>query len=365
MLALFPLVRQRRKADANGANQSSVKTKVNSFLLFKEPDVIFILVANGLVYGLTVGIQASSSLLFQTAYPSLSLSEIGLCFLPLGVGCLISTLVTGKFLDRRYKKDRRAWEIRKKREREEAGEKVDAPWSEDDELTFPIERARLKLGAFYTFCVCAVSIGYGWVLDRQGPLAVALVLQFIGMWHVVSLTHLSLTWIAAGYVIIGQMNAFQTLLIDLFPKAGSSATAIVSLQSGCLADSADPSGLTEQLRSLSHRRRGRIRHRPHLESAGDRVDIRPAQWHLPAYYPRVHDYRDSIWAEMEGTSLEANKINDIKPSLAISPLYIYRMLAASRWARYVIPRRTIHTNWPPRIWLSIENANSDLIIVNS
>lgn len=212
LLPLFPLVRRQRKAppaDPNRASQPPEKTKVNPFLLFKEPDVIFILVANGLVYGIVVGIQASSSLLFQRAYPQLSLSEIGLCFLPLGAGCLISSLVTGKFLDWQYKRDRRSWEIRKKREREEAGEKIDAPWSEYDELTFPIERARLKLGTFYTFCVCAVNIGYGWVLDRYGPLAVTLILQFI-----------------AGFVIIGQMNAFQTLLIDLFPKAGSSATAI-------------------------------------------------------------------------------------------------------------------------------------------
>ncbi|KAG8934506.1 hypothetical protein FRC01_002238 [Tulasnella sp. 417] len=209
ILPLFPLIRRQRKASPADPSEASKKTKINPFLLFKEPDVIFILVANGLVYGLVVGIQASSSLLLQTAYPYLSLYEIGLCFLPLGAGCLISSLVTGKLLDWQYKRDRRLWEIRKKREREEAGEKVDSPWSEEDELTFPIERARLKLGTFYTVSVCVVSIGYGWVLDRYGPLPVALILQFID-----------------GYVIIGQMNAFQTLLIDLFPKAGSSATAI-------------------------------------------------------------------------------------------------------------------------------------------
>ncbi|KAG8960376.1 hypothetical protein FRC05_006960 [Tulasnella sp. 425] len=184
VLPLFPLVRRQKKPsslNASDAHQRPETTKVNPFLLFKEPDVIFILAANGLVYGLVVGIQASSSLLFQRAYPSLSLSEIGLCFLPLGVGCLISSLVTGKFLDWQYKRDRRSWETRKKRERQEAGEKVDAPWSKEDELTFPIERSRLKLGTYYTICVCAVTIGYGWVLDKYGPLAVALVLQFIGM----------------------------------------------------------------------------------------------------------------------------------------------------------------------------------------
>ncbi|KAG8927414.1 hypothetical protein FRC00_002113 [Tulasnella sp. 408] len=254
VLPLFPLVRQRRKADQNGAHQPLVKTKVNPFLLFKEPDVIFILVANGLVYGLTVGIQASSSLLFQTAYPSLTLSEIGLC----------------KFLDRQYKRDRRQWETRKKQEREEAGERVDAPWSEDDELTFPIERARLKLGAFYTFCVCAVSIGYGWVLDRHGPLAVALILQFI-----------------AGYVIIGQMNAFQTLLIDLFPKAGSSATAINNCVR-CLIGAVVASVIDLILKALGTGW-------TYVLLSGLCLLITPA-----------------FTVIMEGTSLEANEINFVK-----------------------------------------------------
>ncbi|KAG9009630.1 hypothetical protein FRB90_008258 [Tulasnella sp. 427] len=182
LVPLFPLVR-RRKASTSAStpvSQNIQKARVNPFLLFKEPDVIFILIANGIVYGLFVGIQASSSLLLQMAYPSLTLFEIGLCFLPLGGGCLISSLLTGKFLDWQYKKDRRSWEARKKREREEAGEDIDAPWSKEDELTFPIERSRLKLGTFFTFSVCAVSIGNGWVLDKHGPLAVTLILQFIG-----------------------------------------------------------------------------------------------------------------------------------------------------------------------------------------
>jgi len=52
-------------------------------------------------------------------------------------------------------------------------------------------------------------VGYGWTLQKRVQLAVPLVFQFI-----------------AGWAFIGQMNAVSTLLVDIFPKAGASSTAI-------------------------------------------------------------------------------------------------------------------------------------------
>ncbi|KAG8948666.1 hypothetical protein FRC04_009432 [Tulasnella sp. 424] len=195
----------------------------NPFLLFLEPDIIFMLLSTALTYGLFVTIQSTTSLLFQQAYSS-SEMEVGLYFLPMGVGCLLSSVVTGKQLDWEYKRCRRQWEEKRRARWEEderhvgASEKqVDGglespsfpPPSKEEELTFHVEKARLRWSFVYTGLTIASCIGYGWALDQRVHMAVPLVIQFL-----------------FGWVVVGQMNSFQTLLIDVFPKQGSSTTAI-------------------------------------------------------------------------------------------------------------------------------------------
>jgi len=168
------------------------------------------LVANGLVYGLFVGVQASSSLLFQSSYPFLTQSDIGLCFLPLGLGAIVSSFWVGKLIDYQYKKERTAWEQQKRQSRVDAGqEKSDAPFSAEEECEFPIEHARLTWAMRSTAVLVAFTVGFGWALEKKVSLAVPLIFSFI-----------------QGFTVIVQMNAFQTLLIDAFPKQGSSTTAI-------------------------------------------------------------------------------------------------------------------------------------------
>lgn len=149
---------------------------MNPFLFFREPDVIFMLLANGLVYALFVSMQSTTSLLLQRAYPFLTETDIGLCFLPMGAGCLGSTLVTGRLLDWQYKKDRAAWEAEQRR----GMEKPDAPIPKELEITFPLEKARLKGALAYTTAVAGVGVAYGWTLEKKVPLAVPLIVQFIG-----------------------------------------------------------------------------------------------------------------------------------------------------------------------------------------
>lgn len=210
---------------------------MNPFTFFREPDIIFMLLANGLVYALFVTIQATTSLLLQAAYPYLTQTEVGVCFLPLGAGSVVGSVFTGKFLDWQYKKDRNKWEVGRRRmrmeqhnnESDKGAVEVDAPWSKEEELTFPLEMARVKWGLVYTFLAVVLGIGYGWALDRKAHLAVPMILQFIGEHGLASMGVPKLRWYHSigGYVVSGQMNSFQTLLIDSFPKQGSSTTAIV------------------------------------------------------------------------------------------------------------------------------------------
>ncbi|KAG8896996.1 hypothetical protein FRB99_008526 [Tulasnella sp. 403] len=128
-------------APAEIANtESPGRPRYNPFRFFLQLDVDVMLFANAEVYGVFIAMQASLSLLLQEAYPFLNQTSIGLCFLPMGVGALFSSLMTGRFLDWQYRKDRASWEQERRRLRRMANEDPDAPFTQEDELTFPIER---------------------------------------------------------------------------------------------------------------------------------------------------------------------------------------------------------------------------------
>ncbi|KAG9016063.1 hypothetical protein FRB90_003658 [Tulasnella sp. 427] len=232
---LVPLIgpSPRRHRQTTATPPQKPKHRPNAFRLFLEPDIIFMLLSTALTYCLFVTIQSTTSLLFQQAYyehPDSATSAktqmiMGLCFLPMGVGCLMSSVVTGKQLDVEYKRCRAKWEEERKarwmleggRRMGGEGEKtvVDEeavavpPPSKEEELTFHVEKARLRWSFLYTGLTVASCIGYGWTLDKRTHMAVPLAIQFV-----------------AGWVVVGQMNSFQTLLIDVFPAQGSSTTAI-------------------------------------------------------------------------------------------------------------------------------------------
>lgn len=79
----------------------------NPLLLFKNLDIVLLLIFNGIVYSVFYAVTASISSLFANIYPFLDDTTIGLCYLPIGVGTIIGSVGSGKLLDwdfRRIKK---------------------------------------------------------------------------------------------------------------------------------------------------------------------------------------------------------------------------------------------------------------------
>lgn len=172
--ALIPFIGRKQRSASDG-HRPPPKPFINPFRLFTYPDVVVLLIFNGIIYAVFYGVTASISTLFEEAYPFLSQTDVGLCFLAIGGGMLFSAVGTGKLLDRDYQlvKGRILREMRVDPEKKEDVEAVFA------EGKFPIERARLRTTPIYSFLFIACVLGYGWCLQAKVNIAGPLILQFI------------------------------------------------------------------------------------------------------------------------------------------------------------------------------------------
>lgn len=113
-------------------SRDTLNAPVSLKLLFRRP-IGFILLANGVVFGSYYAVTAGIPVQFGTLYGLHSL-QIGLCFIPAGLGSLLSATANGVFVDWNYR-----------RTCLQMGLSIDQT-KKQDMLTFPIERARLQIG---------------------------------------------------------------------------------------------------------------------------------------------------------------------------------------------------------------------------
>ncbi|THH19063.1 hypothetical protein EW146_g2038 [Bondarzewia mesenterica] len=199
-----------------GRNRQSTQSNIrpppkpfsNPLLLFTYPDIVVLLIFNGILYAVFYGVTATISSLFEKDYPFLNQTDIGLCFLAIGGGMVFGSVFTGRFLDRDYAAIKNKMI---KQAQSDPEKKIDVKDVTKDEY-FPIEVARLRTMPVYVFAFVACIIGYGWCLQAKVSIAGPLILQII-----------------IGYVIVSVMNTIQTLLVDLAPSQGSSITACNNL----------------------------------------------------------------------------------------------------------------------------------------
>ncbi|KAJ2906461.1 Itaconate transport protein [Zalerion maritima] len=177
-----------------------VKSPINPFLLFTYPDVLVTLSFTGVVYAVNYTIQATISSSFAVAYPNLSETVLGLCYLPTGLGMILGTTVTGRLLDWEYARTKQEWE----RKCEDTGEQ-----STDD---FPKEYARLRDMPWHLVVFSACVIGWGFCLQAPAPLGVSLGVQVV-----------------LGYMSMAILNTTMTLMIDILQSRSSAATACTNL----------------------------------------------------------------------------------------------------------------------------------------
>ncbi|EFX02301.1 major facilitator superfamily transporter [Grosmannia clavigera kw1407] len=124
--------------------------------------------------------------------------QVGLCYLPLGLGPMLCRPFIGRLMDANFRRHARA-----------AG--VDS-FADDRQLSIdniPVELARLQLSLVVVYGLCAVIIPYGWVMNlRHPPLAAVLVLLFI-----------------VGVLLSAAFQPLTALIVDINPRSPAAATA--------------------------------------------------------------------------------------------------------------------------------------------
>ncbi|KII95690.1 hypothetical protein PLICRDRAFT_96195 [Plicaturopsis crispa FD-325 SS-3] len=203
---LFPIVgRGRQISPAVTDEKPPRRPFINPFRLFAYPDVSISLLFTGIVYAVNYTITATISTSYASAYPFLSDTALGLCYLATGGGMILGSTLTGKFLDRDYQVIKQRT-IRENDARDP--EKRLAAVDVTKDVSFPIEVARLRTIPIQLGLFVACAIGWGWCLDKRVSIAGPLILQF-----------------ALGYTSMAILNTTMTLMVDLLPSQSSSVIA--------------------------------------------------------------------------------------------------------------------------------------------
>jgi hypothetical protein len=126
--------------------------------------------------------------------------QVGLCYLPLGVGSLTSRWTVGRLLDWNFKKEaqRQGLPIVKNRQR--------------DIEKFNIEVARLTVTMPLVYGACLCIITYGWVMEYKTSLAGPMVIL-----------------VCTGHLTTGAFSSLNTLVVDIHRQSPATAVAANNL----------------------------------------------------------------------------------------------------------------------------------------
>jgi MFS family permease len=127
--------------------------------------------------------------------------QIGLCYIPFGVGCIASRFSVGTLMDRNYK--------RLSAQVDPSGESARSTKESD---AFPIEKARLQIGIPATYASAITVITYGWVMQYKTSLAGPLIMLFL-----------------VGNATTGAFNVFSALIVDINLHQPGTASAANNL----------------------------------------------------------------------------------------------------------------------------------------
>ncbi|THU98469.1 MFS general substrate transporter [Dendrothele bispora CBS 962.96] len=215
---IIPIVAGYKKQRIPEGDIEKTKTAPRKFrnplVLLSSPDIPLLLFFNGIVSAVFYAVTATISSLFVQTYPFLTEAEVGLCFLCIGGGSAVGSVISGRLLNWEYKRISKIYNSSQINEKD--GKMMDVMKGRNDP-DFPIESARLRSTPYVTIFFIGSIIGYGWCIQSAVHIAAPLILQFVS---------------GVTAMLIG--NAIQTVTVDLAPTQSSSVSACNNLFRGAL-----------------------------------------------------------------------------------------------------------------------------------
>ncbi|RFU32908.1 hypothetical protein B7463_g3431, partial [Scytalidium lignicola] len=168
-----------------------------------EKDVFITLFFGSIVYTVWSMVTSSTTDLFKSHF-HLSNLQLGLVFLPNGAGCVTGSYLTGYLMDHDYRVIERQYREAKKIP-------DDIKPNRKELVDFPIEKSRLRSSWWIVLLFVITTASYGFSLNLN-LIVVPLVLQFF-----------------IAYTATAVFSLNSALIIDLYPGASASATAVNNL----------------------------------------------------------------------------------------------------------------------------------------
>ncbi|CDO95490.1 unnamed protein product [Kluyveromyces dobzhanskii CBS 2104] len=196
----LPSIRKQLKfdnPDYSSLDPSEVKFDVTSAMrILLLPEIVLSLLPAAFQFALWTLSLASLPAELGIAPYNYSLTLVGICYLPSGIGGLLGSFCTGKIIDVYYKRTHKRF-----LEKKEAG-------LIDKNARFNTFKARLISGAPQNVTAAIVFTLFGWALKEKWHISVVLITSFIG-----------------SFCAMSTLSTSSTLLVDLYPSKSSTATS--------------------------------------------------------------------------------------------------------------------------------------------
>lgn len=159
---------KHRRLDIPKNTTSTIQRKkpnpLRPFIYLLQPDIAVMLVFYGIIYANMYALMVTIPNQFGVVY-GLNELQMGLCYLPLGVGCVIGAYTNGYLMDRNFRVEAKNYGCEPKVGR--------LP------IDFPVFRCRLRTTWINIIFIDIIAIVYGWLLQQHVHLAAPLILQFV------------------------------------------------------------------------------------------------------------------------------------------------------------------------------------------
>jgi MFS family permease len=162
-----PWKHDRGQSAAISPRNGRVPNPMKSLLVLSRKDVAVSIIPGSILYMIYSCIHTSLATTFIHSY-GLGQLQAGLIYLPFGVGAIISTAVSAKWIDHDYRVVAKAHGL--------PINKV----AGDDLLHFPIEEARMRNVFIPTILALFAVLAYGWLVDKHIVSEIIGVLLIVG-----------------------------------------------------------------------------------------------------------------------------------------------------------------------------------------